>query len=83
MPRNVRNFWIEGNIDGQKTPVAFGPRNKDGGFIMSIKMRDNGGILSSVHIEGKADVEGKLHLFIDGYPVEQGTDWHHTIETRR
>ena len=40
MPRRLtRNYWIELEVDG-KTPVASGPRLKDGGFTLTIHMRD-------------------------------------------
>lgn len=32
MPRNVRNFWIEGRIDGRESVLKGGPKNKAGGF---------------------------------------------------
>lgn len=44
MPRSVRNFWIELNIDGRKTCVGTGPRSKDGGFSCAIHIREEGGI---------------------------------------
>lgn len=43
MPRNTRNFWIELQVDGHKQ-IATGPRSKDGGFEMTIKLRENGEI---------------------------------------
>lgn len=39
MPRNVRNFWIEGRIDGRDSTFAAGPATKDGGFSLTIKQR--------------------------------------------
>lgn len=56
MPRNVRNFWIEVEIDGRTTKLAGGPRSKDGGFTLRIKQRSKGDIITPVHIEGKADI---------------------------
>lgn len=44
MPRNVRNFWIELEIDGRKTKVATGPRSRDGGFNLKVLMREKGQI---------------------------------------
>ena len=38
----VRNFWIEADVDGRKTSIAFGPRAKDGGFRLLIYQRDKG-----------------------------------------
>ena len=28
----VRNFWIDGSIDGRATDVTGGPRSRDGGM---------------------------------------------------
>lgn len=44
MPRNVRNFWIEANIDGRTSKVATGPASKDGGFDLEILFRELGTI---------------------------------------
>lgn len=44
MPRNVRNFWITLDVDGKKSKVATGPRNRNGGFECIIKMRSEGQI---------------------------------------
>lgn len=53
MPRNVRNFWITLNVDGKKTPVATGPRSRNGGFHCKILMRSDGSILDEdIVIEG-------------------------------
>lgn len=62
MPRNVRNYWIEANIDGRPTRIAAGPRRKDGGFALSVLMRDQGGIVDALTVEGYADPDGTLTL---------------------
>lgn len=43
-PRNVRNFFIEAEVDGRKTKAATGPASKDGGFRMTIYIRKDGAI---------------------------------------
>jgi hypothetical protein len=40
----IRNYWIDANIDGRKTRLTGGPRRKDGGFDLRIKIRNDGGI---------------------------------------
>ena len=58
MPRNVRNFWIELEVDGKKHKVATGPRRSDGGFTMTIKVRENGEVSNRrIYISGKTDGE--------------------------
>jgi hypothetical protein len=55
MPCNVRNFWIEGTVDGRKSAIAVGPQRKDGGFSLTIKMRDAGSVLDALRISGWSD----------------------------
>ena len=64
MPRNVRNFWIELDVDGSKSRVETGPRSKDGGFDATVKMRDGGSIIEALDILGRADENGTLTLRI-------------------
>jgi len=40
----VRNWWIEADVDGRKTPLSGGPRSKDGGFQLTIYQRVKGNI---------------------------------------
>lgn len=61
MPRNVRNFWIKGQIDGVENNVEFGPKTKEGGFSLTVSMRDKGEICVPITIVGRAE-DGKLTL---------------------
>lgn len=65
MPRNVRNFWIEAEIDGRATPLAGGPVRKEGGFHLRVMMRDKGGIITPAFITGTADADGALTLSVN------------------
>lgn len=76
MPRNVRNFWIELDVDGRKTKISTGPVRKDGGFRLKIFQRNLGRVMEVVNISGVADGEA---LVIDG--TENGSQIR--IETRR
>ena len=42
----VRNFRIECEIDGRKTKLSGGPQGKEGGFKLTVYIRDKG---KSVH----------------------------------
>lgn len=44
MPRNVRNFWIEVDVDGRKTVIKTGPRSKNGGMTIRLYQRHKGAI---------------------------------------
>lgn len=63
MPRNVRNFWIETTVDGQKTPAkGTGPIRKDGGFRTVVLMRNNGSIVRALELDGYVDSSGAIVL---------------------
>lgn len=58
----VRNFWLEGQVDGRATRVEGGPRSKDGGFDLTVYIRDEGGIETAVQMRGRAMSDGELIL---------------------
>lgn len=71
MPRNVRNFFLQIDVDGKKTRVATGPRKKDGGFRCQVLMRSDGEIYNdNVVIEGR-EHQGVLTLFITAGSSEE------------
>ena len=59
---SVRNFWIDGQMDGRATNVEGGPRGKDGGFSMTVYVRDEGGIETGVRMSGRVNSDGQLVL---------------------
>jgi hypothetical protein len=72
MPRNVRNFWLELEVDGSRTKIETGPRSKDGGFTLKILMRREGDIMRPVTITGR-EQDGRLTLsahWMGGNPAE-------------
>lgn len=64
MPRNVRNFWLEFDIDGRGSVMASGPVSKDGGFSGRILMRHDGGIVRAVELDGRITSDGRIVLEI-------------------
>lgn len=46
----VRNFWVEADIDGYKTKLKGGPRNKNGGMKITLYQRREGEIVEAVSI---------------------------------
>lgn len=53
MPRNVRPFWAEVRIDGQKTKLAGGPKSLDGGIEATFKIREEGSVSPSrLYVKG-------------------------------
>jgi hypothetical protein len=65
MPRNVRNFWLEGQIDGRDTKISGRPQSKDGGFSLTIKQRDGGQVTTACRIWGNADQHGNIKLMVE------------------
>lgn len=64
MPRNVRNFWFDADIDGRSSRLSGGPSRKDGGFSINVKQRDKGSIVNAARIDGIAREDGSLLLRI-------------------
>jgi hypothetical protein len=61
MPRNVRNFWIELDVDGRRNNIETGPVRKDGGFSETIRIRNRGSISSTtLEIRGYVDSSGEV-----------------------
>lgn len=46
----VRNFWVEGQIDGRQSKLAGGPARKDGGLNLSVFQREDGGIVTAFKV---------------------------------
>lgn len=85
MPKNVRNFWIELDVDGKASRVATGPKARNGGFTLTVKMRQNGGIITPVTIRGDGsmvDIEGALYLMINIEHGQQGCTLENVITQR-
>jgi hypothetical protein len=72
MPRNVRNFFIEGQIDGSKTPIGTGPVSAGGGFELVVRLRENGAVSSrALYVRGYVADDGILVLIAsDGHAQE-------------
>ena len=71
MPRNVRNFWLELDVDGRKNKIAAGPASKEGGFRLSIYMRDRGDVQLVGYIRGRA-YGGDLDLAMELLEEQEG-----------
>lgn len=68
MPRNVRNFWLELEVDGRKSRIKTGPRRADGGFALRILVREDGCVSSREVVLIGREKDGKLTvtLWADG-----------------
>lgn len=64
MPKQVRNFWLELQVDGRETKIATGPKPADGDFSIVIRIRENGEVSDkTVHIYGDVDCDDHLRLW--------------------
>ncbi len=70
MPRNVRNFWLEIEVDGRKSRIGVGPVRKNGGFTLSIRQRDDGQVTKPMVINGFADDMGNIRLEVMAEKVQ-------------
>ena len=57
----TRNFWIDVDIDGRRTRLQGGPISKEGGFTLTVRMRDNGNRPVVAQIRGFV-ADGLLNL---------------------
>jgi hypothetical protein len=57
----MRNFWLEGRVDGRKTQISGGPQSSGGGFDLIVYQRDEGNSRAVARIMGRV-VDGKLIL---------------------
>ena len=64
MPRNVRNFWLDFDIDGRESSMTGGPVSKGGGISGRIYVRDSGNVSAPIRLFGWADRDGTICLEI-------------------
>ena len=60
----LKNFYINCEIDGWKSKLAGGPRAEDGGFNLIIYQRSRGESVKVLEVEGYANSNGRLTLEI-------------------
>lgn len=61
--RNVRNFWINLDVDGRQ-PIATGPSEASGGASAVIKVRLAGDPIDALEVDMHANVDGTLTLTV-------------------
>ncbi len=73
MPRCVRNFWLELDVDGSRTKIATGPKSSEGGFNLVIRLREKGEISETrFYVTGTVshDDAGERHVSIQAYSAD-------------
>jgi hypothetical protein len=74
----IRNFYLQGRIDGKTTEVSGGPASKTGGMYVDLFIRDQGQSRLGIRINC-IEVNGKLILNVED---SKGNSIH-KIETKR
>lgn len=59
----MRNFWIDCEIDDDRTELSGGPGSKEGGMTGQLYMRNKGSVEKVLSFEGRED-EGRLTMII-------------------
>lgn len=63
----VRNFWVESQVDGRRTPIKGGPARKDGGLDLQLFQREDGAITQPIEIQCKEEDQRLItKVYIDG-----------------
>lgn len=75
----IRNFYLEGFVDGRESTLTGGPRSKDGGMEIFITQRNNGGIIKAVTINCFALGDGSLKTIVKN---GNGDEVYHLITER-
>lgn len=78
----TRNWWAQAHVDGRKSLVTFGPRRKDGGFLLKIYQRSEGKSFLACRIEGSS-VLGNLILSVATFNEEGECTEEKLVRTRR
>lgn len=61
----VRNFYIQGSVDGRKTKLSGGSRRKDGGMNLILTQRNEGCIERCASIECFAEGDALKTIIYD------------------
>ena len=60
----MRNFYLKGKVAGRKTPIAGGPKNKDGGMFITLFQKEKGESVEILLVTSSVLPDGKLKTVI-------------------
>ena len=63
-PRNLRNFWLELNVDGYAHTVYRGPKSHSGGFTLDLKVASHGESVDLLRLVGLPLQNGKNRVIL-------------------
>ena len=64
MPRVVRNFWIDLDVDGRQTMIGTGPKRHNGGLKLTLYQRNEGSVDKALAIDCCWGRDGQLHTLV-------------------
>lgn len=62
--KNVRNFWVDCDIDGRESTLSGGPRCKTDGMTVAIKQRNNGEVETVLTVSCFVNTDGDLETYV-------------------
>ena len=66
----MRNFYVKGKVDGRKTPITAGPRNKHGGMVINFYQKEKGKSVEILSVLSTVLPSGNLKTVIRVKGVE-------------
>ena len=60
----MRNFYMNAKVDGRKTPITGGPRNKDGAMFITLYQKEKGESVEILKVVSSVLPNGKLRTSI-------------------
>lgn len=66
----MRNFYMKSKVDGRKTPITGGPRNKYGGMVITLYQKEEGESVKILNVDCSVLPNGKLKTIIHMKGVE-------------
>ena len=60
MAMHVRNFYVDGCVDGRQSNVSGGPKNKEGGMRLEVTQRNDGEVETAFVIKSYVAYDGEL-----------------------
>lgn len=60
----MRNFYMKAKVDGRKTPITGGPRNKDGAMFINLYQKERGESVEILSVSSSVLQNGKLRTII-------------------
>jgi len=77
MPRNVRNSWVELDVDGRASTIATGPRRTNGTMTATFYLRNNGDVVRVLTVRQFVEDDGTITFAIAQTPESHALQHYH------